>query len=141
MALVAVVVRNRFFESFVYSKCLTSSSVGLNPQLFSLPRWVSCSTTVCLSATASIPEPSLLSVAAAMPALLLVNRSCMPESSQDTMREGVVMSRCLLVGNAKSDCGTEKGCMVNGRVLLNTGGISVLYHDAYNCIRVRCVGC
>jgi hypothetical protein len=124
----------------VYSKCLTSSSGALNPQLFSLPRWVSCSTTVCLSATANMPVPSLLSVAAAIPDLLLVNRSCMPEASQDTMREGVVMSRCLLAGNAKSGCGTGKGCIVDGRVLLNTGGIAVIFHDACSRIRVPCGG-
>jgi hypothetical protein len=41
----------------------------------------------------------------------------------------------LLVGNAKSGCGTGKGCIVDGRVLLNTGGIAVLYHDAYSRIR------
>jgi hypothetical protein len=49
---------------------------------------------MCLSAIASIPEPSLLSVAAAMPDLLLANICCSPFESQERMRDGVVMHKC-----------------------------------------------
>jgi hypothetical protein len=91
---------------------------------------VSCSTTVCLSAIASIPEPSLLSVAAAMPDLLLANICCSPLESQERMREGVVMRMCSLAGNTNRLCGIGAGCDVDDRGILCPDVISVVCHGA-----------
>ena len=85
---------------------------------------------MCLSAIASVPEPSLLSVAAAMPDLLLAKICRSPLESQERMREGVVTRRCWLAGNAKRLCGIGAGCDVDDRGILCPDVMSVVCHGA-----------